>query len=182
MRPSCVKSLNVSNRIEVWAVRIIVSAPENMEANESPRLSPRQEECLRGLLQLKSAKEIARELGVSPHAVEKHLRIAREKYGVASSAEAARLFASDQQGSESSYYDISDLRQRPFGDHQHGVLEPAMEPSQVRFEDSHGGLSLDRTLSPRQTLLTIFAVSLGTIIGLLLLVACAQGIRSLVSG
>jgi len=52
-----------------------------------PKLSPRQEECLRGVLELKSAKEIARDLGISPHAVEKHLRVSREKYGVATSAE-----------------------------------------------------------------------------------------------
>ena len=40
-----------------------------------PKLSPRQEACLRGVLELKSAKEIARDLGISPHAVEKHLRV-----------------------------------------------------------------------------------------------------------
>ena len=56
-----------------------------------PKLSPRQQECLRGVLQLKSAKAIARDLGISPHAVEKHLRVSREKYGVTSSAEAARI-------------------------------------------------------------------------------------------
>lgn len=145
------------------------------------RLSPRQQECLRGVLELKSAKAIARDLGISPHAVEKHLRVAREKFGVASSVEAARLFALQAKGSEFPHSDDSDLVTTPRQAHQGPVLEPADTPSSARLEDTPGALSLERPLTPRQTLLTIFAVSLGSIVGLLLLIACAQAIGKLVS-
>jgi DNA-binding CsgD family transcriptional regulator len=147
----------------------------------SSRLSPRQKECLSGVLQLKSAKEIARELGISPHAVEKHLRICRQKYGVGTSAEAARLFASEQQGSDSPQCELSDLAWQSNQRHLGPALEQPVRPSMVEFEGSHGALSLEHPLTPRQTLLTIAAVSLASIVGLLLLVACAEGIRSLVS-
>jgi DNA-binding CsgD family transcriptional regulator len=160
---------------------MVIAVRDMKDPGPSPRLSPRQEECLRGVLQLKSAKEIARDLGVSPHAVEKHLRIAREKFGVASSAEAARMFALDHGGGESSQSGVSDLAGPGGGDHQRRVLGSATGPSPVRFGDINGALSLDHPLTPRQTLLTIFAVSFGSIVGLLLLVACAEGIRSLVS-
>ena len=145
------------------------------------KLSPRQEECLRGVLELKSAKEIARDLGISSHAVEKHLRIARGKFGATSSAEAARMFAFERWGSESSQSRKSDLVEAIAGEHHRLVLEPTDRPRLGRFEDTNGAPTLDQSLTPRQTLLTIFAVSLGSIVGLLLLVACAEGIRSLVS-
>lgn len=152
------------------------------DAHSAARLSPRQNECLRGVLELKSAKEIARELGISPHAVEKHLKVAREKLGAATSAEAARTFAFQNAGGESPPSELSDLVERSREAHQRLVLEPAGRPSQARFGDSPGVHSLDQPFSPRQTLLTIFGLSLGSIVGLLLLVACAEGIKSLVSG
>ncbi len=160
-----------------------MTAPKPDQSQTPPvaRLSRRQEECLVGILELKSAKEIARDLGISAHAVEKHLRVAREKLGVSTSAEAARIFAR-LKGSDSPPSGISDLVHGGSNAHQGPVLGPAGHPSPVRLEDTIGALFLDQPLTPAQTLLTIFAVSLGSIVGLLLLVACAQGIRSLVSG
>ena len=55
------------------------------------RLTEREKVCLRQWLQHKSAKEIAADLGVSHHAVEKRLKMARTKLGATSSLEAARL-------------------------------------------------------------------------------------------
>ena len=78
----------------------MVVSDKRTDAPAAMRLSPRQNECLHGVLELKSAKEIARELGISPHAVEKHLKVAREKFGVASSAEAARMLAFQHKGRE----------------------------------------------------------------------------------
>ena len=147
-----------------------------------PKLSPRQEACLRGVLELKSAKEIARDLGISPHAVEKHLRVSREKYGVASSAEAARLFAFGQQGSEFPPSDVSDLPGSAFFEHQRLVLAPGTAPSMVGREGNHRVSLADQPLRPRQTLLIIFAISFGSIVGLALLIAVAEGVRRLVSG
>jgi DNA-binding CsgD family transcriptional regulator len=55
------------------------------------RLTQREKVCLRQWLQHKSAKEIAADLGISHHAVEKRLKMARTKLGATSSLEAARM-------------------------------------------------------------------------------------------
>lgn len=47
-----------------------------------PRLSPREEMCLGLVLENRSSKEIARELGISQSSVETHVRRARTKLGV----------------------------------------------------------------------------------------------------
>ncbi len=57
------------------------------------RLTGREKEVLRAWLDHKSAKEIALELGITHHAVEKRLKMARTKLGAASSLEAARMLA-----------------------------------------------------------------------------------------
>lgn len=54
-------------------------------------LTEREKECLRAWLDHKTAKEIALDLGISHHAVEKRLKMARIKLDVASSIDAARL-------------------------------------------------------------------------------------------
>ena len=55
------------------------------------KLTEREKICLRQWLQHKSAKEIAADLGISHHAVEKRLKMARTKLGATSSLEAARM-------------------------------------------------------------------------------------------
>src|SRR4051794_39931783 len=55
------------------------------------RLTEREKVCLQQWLQHKSAKEIAADLGISHHAVEKRLKMARTKLGATSSLEAARV-------------------------------------------------------------------------------------------
>ena len=63
-----------------------------MDGRESlSRLTEREKVCLRHWLQHKSAKEIAADLGISHHAVEKRLKMARTKLGATSSLEAARM-------------------------------------------------------------------------------------------
>jgi DNA-binding CsgD family transcriptional regulator len=54
-------------------------------------LTEREKVCLRQWLQHRSAKEIAADLGISHHAVEKRLKMARTKLGATSSLEAARM-------------------------------------------------------------------------------------------
>ena len=143
-----------------------------------PRLSQRQEDCLRGVLELKSAKQIARDLGITPGGVEKHLRTCRDKFGVDTTAAAARIFFLDQNGVESPQYRFSHLADSRPSEQQGLVPE---QPFETAPEDGTGAQSLDRKISARQTLLAIAAVSFFSIVGLLLLVACADGIRSLVS-
>ena len=60
------------------------------------RLTPNEKECLRRRLLSQTAKEMALELGVSPHAVEKRLKMARAKLGVSSSLQAARMLVSTE--------------------------------------------------------------------------------------
>jgi len=60
------------------------------------RLTDNEKECLRRRLQQQTAKEMALELGVSPHAVEKRLKMARTKLGLSSSLEAARLLQASE--------------------------------------------------------------------------------------
>lgn len=63
-----------------------------MNEHRTDTLTPREHEVLQGVLDHKTAKEMAIELGVSHHAVEKRLKRARQKLGATTSLEAARLY------------------------------------------------------------------------------------------
>ncbi|WP_260484283.1 EF-hand domain-containing protein [Sphingomicrobium flavum] len=56
------------------------------------RLTDNERQCLERVLDHQTAKEMARDLGISHHAVEKRLKRAREKLGAATSLEAARIY------------------------------------------------------------------------------------------
>src|SRR5690606_31064289 len=60
------------------------------------RLTDNEKECLRRRLRQQTAKEMALDLGISPHAVEKRLKMARAKLGLSSSLEAARLLVASE--------------------------------------------------------------------------------------
>lgn len=68
-------------------------APDQRTTQALARLTDSEKECLRRRLLPQTAKEMALDLGISPHAVEKRLKMARAKLGVSSSLEAARLLA-----------------------------------------------------------------------------------------
>lgn len=71
-----------------------------MDANHPiNRLTEREKEVLRAWLNHKSAKEIALDLGITHHAVEKRLKMARTKLDAGSSLEAARMLAEAEGGS-----------------------------------------------------------------------------------
>ncbi len=57
------------------------------------RLTDREKDCLRRLQRHQTAKEMAIDMGISPHAIEKRLKMARAKLGVSSSLQASRLLA-----------------------------------------------------------------------------------------
>jgi len=69
---------------------------EEAERGALARLTEREKDCLRRWLRHQTAKEMAIELGVSPHAVEKRLKMARIKLGLSSSLDAARLLAASE--------------------------------------------------------------------------------------
>jgi DNA-binding CsgD family transcriptional regulator len=58
------------------------------------RLTRAERECLKRCLNHQTAKQMALDLGISPHAVEKRLKMARAKLGLSSSLEAAKLVES----------------------------------------------------------------------------------------
>jgi DNA-binding CsgD family transcriptional regulator len=62
-----------------------------VSGDDLARLTEREKVCLRQWLEHKSAKEIALDLGISHHAVEKRLKMERLKLGVASSLQAAQM-------------------------------------------------------------------------------------------
>lgn len=81
------------------------------------RLTDNEKECLRRRLSQQTAKEMALDLGVSPHAVEKRLKMARTKLGLSSSLEAARLLAASE-GYQRTGPQAADLAAgRPRGQH-----------------------------------------------------------------
>lgn len=67
-----------------------------MAVDPISKLSSRQRECLRLALVRHGSKEIARELGISAHVVDKHIKAALKTLGVANRFEAARLLAAHE--------------------------------------------------------------------------------------
>lgn len=65
----------------------------SMEADRITKLTEAQRVCLRMVLMHLSSKDIARELGISPHTVDQRLRLAIQALGVANRFEAARILA-----------------------------------------------------------------------------------------
>jgi DNA-binding CsgD family transcriptional regulator len=72
-----------------------------MDINDpTTRLTEREKEVLRAWLGHSTAKEIAIDLGISHHAVEKRLKMARTKLDAGSSLEAARMLAEAEGAAE----------------------------------------------------------------------------------
>jgi DNA-binding CsgD family transcriptional regulator len=68
-----------------------------MDAALFEKLTEPQRACLRRVYQLQTSKDIARDLGISPHTVDQRLRVAARTLGVATRIEAARLLAKFEQ-------------------------------------------------------------------------------------
>ena len=69
-----------------------------MNRDRLARVNEGQRACLRLVLQHKSSKDIARELGISPHTVDQRIRFAMKTLGAANRVEAARLLAAAEAG------------------------------------------------------------------------------------
>jgi len=139
-------------------------------------LTARQYECLQGFWSRKSAKEIAVELGISHHAVEKHLLACRQSLQVNSSIEAARqVFGPPQGATVRPYYDLSDV-----GANSAMQQSPAIPPHNA------AGLASNRSrvnpLGIWATFLTIIAVAVGAILAVTALIAAAEGANQLWRG
>jgi DNA-binding CsgD family transcriptional regulator len=96
------------------------------------RLTLAERECLKRCLSHQTAKQMALDLGISPHAVEKRLKMARAKLGLSSSLEAAKLVESLERygrlGPQS-----PDLPSGDAGPDEHGsVAAPRNETAWIR--------------------------------------------------
>jgi DNA-binding CsgD family transcriptional regulator len=74
-----------------------VIAGDDSRRDAIARLTDNEKDCLRRWMLPQTAKEIALDLGISPHAVEKRLKMARAKLGLSSSLQAARLLAANEE-------------------------------------------------------------------------------------
>jgi DNA-binding CsgD family transcriptional regulator len=140
-------------------------------------LTERQEQCLRGFLQRKTAKQIGRELGITHHAVEQHLKAARRKLGAADTLEAARMYAASLATAEP-YYGSPELPANPHP----SLADDGVERAAPSFHDvatESRGTAYELTAT--QTLVAIALVSLGMVAILALLIAIAQGVDALTS-
>ncbi|OYX08523.1 MAG: hypothetical protein B7Z08_09115 [Sphingomonadales bacterium 32-68-7] len=115
--------------------------PGGMETSAIARLTEREKDCLRRWLRHETAKEIALDLGISPHAVEKRLKMARAKLGVSSSLEAARLLETAE-GYQLAGPEPPDLSPHPL----------PRKPWQTRYRII-GGIALSATIVLTGTLL-----------------------------
>jgi DNA-binding CsgD family transcriptional regulator len=140
-----------------------------------PKLTDRQRQCLQGFIARKTAKQIGRELGITHHAVEQHLKAARKKLGASDTLEAARIYAAAHT-TVGPYYaapEVSDTPpDEPFRDQsRRGMF-------QLRDSATDGPAML-QALSARQTLLAIGLCGFGAIAILSLIVAVANGVAQL---
>lgn len=181
LRFGLVSPISLDMPINLWRNRI---AKDEVNQRTLPvltiNLTDRQRQCLQGVLHLKSAKEIARDLGISAHAVEKHLRASRDKLGAQTSAEAARLFAADRRlRGENPHYGFTELPSSLALGHEQRA-QAKLNSVEV---GGTGVIERDddqlQPFSPGKTLAVIAIVAFGSVASLLMLIACAQALNAL---
>lgn len=74
-----------------WKVRVVLGGV--MRVDNIDRLTAAQKACLRLVFRQKSSKDIAKQLGTSPHTVDNHIKSAIQKLSVKNRGEAALLLA-----------------------------------------------------------------------------------------
>lgn len=140
------------------------------------RLTERQRQCLEGFIARKTAKQIGRDLGITHHAVEQHLKAARKKLGAADTLEAARRYAADAHATVEPYYAASEVS------FTHLAEPHRVQPKQAHFrlrDVAADGPAIVQSLSAGQTLLAIGLCGFGMIAILSLIVAVANGVAQL---
>ena len=141
-----------------------------------PQLTGRQRQCLEGFIARKTAKEIGRDLGITHHAVEQHLKAARKKLGAYDTLEAARRYAGSAYTTIEPYYAAPEVFGTP--DDRSSPRQPKQASNLLR-DIATEEPRLIQTLSPAQTLAAIGVCGLGMIAILSLIVAVANGVAQL---
>lgn len=138
-------------------------------------LTERQFECIEQYWKRKSAKEIAIELGISYHSVEKHLGQVREKLGAKTTIEAAKMmFGDDEQLAVRPYYEAPELTP--------ALSVGQVTPSSQASYDRTGVTTETAPLNPfgaGMTLFLILAAAVGSILAVAALIAAAEGANQL---
>jgi len=142
---------------------------------ELPNLTERQKQCIEGFLARKTAKQIGRELGITHHAVEQHLKAVRKKLDAADTLEAARRYAAADTTAEP-YYAVPEVPED--ASVQHCDSQPTQGAFLLR-DVATDGPGIFQTLSARQTLIAIGICGVGMIAILSLIVAVANGVAQL---
>lgn len=145
-------------------------------------LTPRQRECLRAVANHRTYKEVARDLGISESAVEKHLRGAREKLGVETTADAARLYllAEGEAEPQGGFPHLPANEMALDKEGTSGRAGASLHLGETE-EDALGVADLDHPLTALQTFGLIGRVVLGSIVGLTLLIASAEGLKAVLT-
>lgn len=145
------------------------------------RLTPRQAECLRLLARPMRPKEIALSLGLSVRTVEGYIAEAVERLEAGSSLGAARMFADWEQvrGQQNPPGNLPGQESR--------VEDPAIDtppepPSDTVIDTAPAATGRQIDLSSWHRNAIIFALTIGIIVSVLLLVAGGEGIARLRNG
>ena len=141
-----------------------------------PQLTDRQRQCLEGFLARKTAKQIGRELGITHHAVEQHLKAARKKFGATDTLGAARRYAASAYTTAEPYYAASEVSDSA------AITQCGEQPRTGLFrlrDIATEEPGIIQALSTRQTLAAIGLSGIVMITILTLIVAVANGVAQL---
>ena len=141
-----------------------------------PKLTERQRQCLEGFLARKTAKQIGRELGITHHAVEQHLKAARKKFGATDTLGAARRYAASAYTTAEPYYAASEVSDSA------AITQCGEQPRTGLFrlrDIATEEPGIIQGLSTRQTLAAIGLSGIVMIAILSLIVAVANGVAQL---
>lgn len=141
-----------------------------------PKLTERQRQCLEGFLARKTAKQIGRELGITHHAVEQHLKAARKKFGATDTLGAARRYAASAYTTAEPYYAASEVSDSA------AITQCGEQPRTGLFrlrDIATEEPGIIQALSTRQTLAAIGLSGIVMITILTLIVAVANGVAQL---
>ena len=141
-----------------------------------PQLTDRQRQCLEGFLTRKTAKQIGRELGITHHAVEQHLKAARKKFGATDTLGAARRYAASAYTTAEPYYAASEVSDSA------AITQCGEQPRTGLFrlrDIATEEPGIIQALSTRQTLAAIGLSGIVMITILTLIVAVANGVAQL---
>lgn len=145
------------------------------------RLTPRQAECLRLLARPMRPKEIALSLGLSVRTVEGYIAEAMERLEAGSSLAAARMFA-DWEQAQGLQRPPENLPGQESRVEELAADTPPASPSDAVIDIAPAATGRRIDLSSWHRNAIIFALTIGIIISVLLLVAGGEGIARLRNG